>query len=343
MGCDDRGTYKETETQTPGVETIDVGGYPNGIAVNETYMFVVLGAEHAGPDSLPEATGVESVVQVFNLDGTFVTEIVVDGGGHSMLATQDGDVLVAHFSAENSISVIDTDLLMVRTELGGNPPGNISLPDALSLSADGQYAYVGSNGLDGSGWLARIILEEDTVDENWKSSVAGGATSWVEADDIGLYLYANSWTGGTTQRKDAVTGADAGSLEVGEFPHSITFNQDQSFGYVAVTGGNDLVKIRLLDFTKEGSIPGPWDGLWGDPSNAVLSAEGNFLFVANHDMGYVAVLDINPASATYDTVVEIIQVGADPIFQTLTKDGDILFISNNGDGSISRVDVSQYR
>ena len=52
-----------------------------------------------------------------------------------------------------------------------------------------------------------------------------------------------------------------------------------------------------------------------------LSASGDYLFVANHALGAIGIIDIDPTSNTYDTAIDTRAVGADPIFMALSADG----------------------
>ena len=322
-------------------DTIETGSYPNGIAANAEHIFVVIGETHSNPNSLPLAAGQTSVVQVYSArDGSLVKEIPVPGGGHSLRMMRNGEKLyVAHFSMDHLVTAISTSTLEVVASIGGLP--GIAVPDALSISHDDRYVYVGNNGLN-TGWISRIDTVSDTVDPGWRVTVEGGYTCWVETSPILDVLYANSWTGGTVQRKDITSQSSETTMAVGDFPHAVALDPTGTFVYAFVSGGNAVRKLdgQTLDVITE--VPGPYAGLWGGPVSGLISASGRHIFVANHAAGSVAVLDIDPASATYDTVVGVRTVGADPIFQALSADGTRLFVANNESSTISVIDVSEF-
>ncbi len=323
--------------------TITTREFPNGIAVDDQYIYVVIGEPHSGPNSQPLAAGSESVVQVFALDdGALVQEIAVAGGGHSLRMTPDGEkIYVAHFSLDQRVTAISTASLEVVAEIGGPLQGDISVPDALAISGDGQWVYVGNNGLN-TGWISRIATATDTSDAGWRVDVEGGYTCWVEVSKDPDILYANSWTGGTVQRKSVGTQTSEVSTGVGDFPHSITVTPDGQYLYAMVSGGNRVAKLDAMTLEEIAEIPGPYLGKWGGPVTGVLSASGDHIFVANHALGSVAVLDIDPGSPTYDTVVDTLDVGANPIFQALTPDGTRLVVANNESATLSILDVSSW-
>ena len=322
---------------------IVVASYPNGIAADDRYIYVAIGEPHTGPDSMPIAAGSRSLVQVYSaLDGSLVREIDVPGGGHSLRLTPDGSELyVAHFTLDQVVTAISTATLDVIATIGGPLQPNISVPDALSISPDGRYVYVGNNGLD-SAWVSRIDTTTHSSEGGWRIDVTGGYLCWVEVSAAGDVLYANSWTGGTVQRKLVATEQPDGMVAVGAFPHAVVLEPSGAYLYALVSAGNRVVKLNAETLAEVAEIAGPWGGFWGGPVTGALSASGAHLFVANHALGAVAVIDIDPESDGYDTVVGTMLVGASPIFMALSADGTRLFAANNESSTISVVDVSSF-
>jgi DNA-binding beta-propeller fold protein YncE len=324
--------------------TIDVGKYPNGIVADDRHIYVVIGEAHTGPDSMPTAAGSRSFVRVYSAsDGTLVKSIDVAGGGHSMRMTPDGaELYIAHFTLDQLVTVISTATLEVSTTIGGPLQTDISVPDALSISADGRYVYVGNNGLN-SAWISRIDTATHKVDPGWRVDVTGGYLCWVEVSQSGDVVYANSWTGGTVQRKIVASQQADGVTSVGDYPHAVVLEPSGAYLYALVSGGNRLTKLDAASLEEVGQVHGPWGGtLWGGPVSGVLSSSGKSMFVANHAVGGVGVVDIDPESPTYDTATAQFSVGADPIFMALSSDGGRLFVANNESGTISVVDVTAF-
>lgn len=331
-----------TDRQT---KTISTELYPNGIGVSNTHVYLVLGEPHTNPASVPVAAGTTSKVKVFDLEGEFVTDIEVPGGGHSLRMTPDGKyAYIAHFSLDNVVSVISTETNTLITTVGGLNQTAILVPDAISISPNGDYVYVACNGPNSVGWISRISVSTNEVDSNWKLPVTYGFTCWVEAHPVSNHVYANSWTGGSVQLNDISSQQQIASVEVGDFPHAIVFNSDGSHLYALVSGGNKVLKVNATDLQIISEIPGPdlWLNFWGGPISGVLSKSGNFIFIANHGMGAVAVLDVNPSSSAYEKVVDIFKVGDDPIFQAVSRDGKTLYVANNGDGTFSIIPIDKY-
>lgn len=340
------GTHSGLQAPDPSTdppERIETRPYPNGIAVDSDHVYVVIGEPHSDPSSLPLAPGQESVVQVFSTaSGELVDEIEVAAGGHSLILTPDGDKLyVAHYSLDNRVTAISVPDLEVTGEIGGLLQLDIVVPDALSASPDGRWVYVGNNGLSGA-WISRIDPATDRVDRGWRAEVSDGFVCWVSAGvgAVAGSVYANSWTGGSVQRLDAATGEPLASAEVGALPHAMTLDPTGTSLYALVSGGNQVLRLDATTLEEQARVEGPWLGLWGGPVSGTLSASGRHLFVANHALGQIAVVDVDPASAERDTVVATLPVDPDPIFSALSPDGTRLYVANNAGASITILDVS---
>ncbi len=322
--------------------TISTPSYPNGIGASNSNIYVVIGEPHAGPNSTPVSAGTTKSVEVYDFSGNHITSISVAGGGHGLRVTPDkSKVYIAHFSLDHQVTAISTSSNSVISTISSAI--NLPVPDAISISPDGTYAYVGCNN-GSSGFLSRILISNNTIDAGWQKTVNGGYTCWVEnhPGTSHAYVYTNSWTGSDIQRKE-VSGTGDVSITLGSYPHAICFDKNGDHIYALVSGANIVRKIRVSDFTVLQDISGPWAGNWGGPVGAVLSLNGNYMYITNHELGYVAILDVNSGSSTYDQVVKTVQVGTHPIFLTISPDGNKLFVANNGNSTISIIDVTNYK
>jgi len=322
------------------IPTLD---FPNGIAVTEDHVFVVIGEEHTNPGSVPVAAGTRSVVQVFAVtDGRWVKDIDVPAGGHAMRLTPDGsEIYVAHFSMDRVVSAISTSTLEVVVEIGGGPQMDILVVDSVAVSEDGAWVYVASNGQN-TAHISRIATADHAVDTGWRIPVVGGYTCWVEGSPEPGVLYTNSWTGGTVQRKLIDTQSPDGTAAVGDYPHAVIIDPTGAFVYALVSGGNTVVKLEASTMTEISRLVGPYFGFWGGPVSGVWSKSKKTAFIVNYGVDSVAAIDLDPESGTYETSIGTFDVGAGPIFAALSPDGETLYVANNSGSTISVVDVSGY-
>ena len=330
----------ETDGAVDMPERISVGQFPNGIAANSQNVFVVRGSRHGGVTPFPAPAGELGSVEVFSaLNGSLIKSIDVPAGGHALRMTPDGsEIYVAHFSMDRIVTSISTDSLEVSASIGGQQQFQLGVPDSLAISSDGRHVYVGSNGHNDTAWISRIDTATHALDPDWRVDVAGGNVCWVEV--VGDAIYANSWTGGTVQRMSISAERLDASHKVGDFPHAVAPVGDVL--YALVSGGNRVVKLDSTTLGEMSEIVGPWAGNWGGPVSAQLSLSQRSLFVANHAMNGVAVIDVDPSSSSYESVTNTILVEDDPIFMALSENGETLYVANNESSTISIVDVSAY-
>lgn len=76
-----------------------------------------------------------------------------------------------------------------------------------------------------------------------------------------------------------------------------------------------------------------------EPRGLVVSPDGSVLYVANSGSDSVSVIDTNPASGTYNTVLATIPVGDYPIGLALSPDGSRLYVGNAGSDNVSIINT----
>lgn len=77
-----------------------------------------------------------------------------------------------------------------------------------------------------------------------------------------------------------------------------------------------------------------------EPRGLVASPDGSRLYVANAGSDNVSIIDTNPASGTYNTVIATIPVGDYPIGVAISPDGASLYVGNAYDDSVSVIDTT---
>lgn len=62
---------------------------------------------------------------------------------------------------------------------------------------------------------------------------------------------------------------------------------------------------------------------------------GQLAFVTLRDLAEVAVIDTNPASTSFHTVIDTLETGPNPRGAVVTPDGQKLYVGNQGDNIVS--------
>jgi YVTN family beta-propeller protein len=77
------------------------------------------------------------------------------------------------------------------------------------------------------------------------------------------------------------------------------------------------------------------------PYSATLSPDGKRLYVTNFAGSVVTIIDTDPSSANYQTVISNVPVSINPYFSAISADGDRLYVTNaTGGVSIINTDTS---
>ena len=165
----------------------------------------------------------------------------------------------------------------------------------------------------------------------------GSGPTHVAVSDTRAYV-ANT-TDGTVSVIDTSTNTVIATVEVGEEPGAIAVRGDRV--YVANYVSGTVSVIDATNNTVAATIP------VGDrPVGIAPTPDGTKVYVRNgYDVGTVTVIDTNPTSATYNTVIRTIQVGTAPTvpqsYIVVTPDSRFVYVTHAGDeGTIAVIDTA---
>ncbi len=134
----------------------------------------------------------------------------------------------------------------------------------------------------------------------------------------------------TTVIDDVISSIAAGSTK------SVVISADGALCYAVGTEGDVVIPVGIEDEFTHPSIP-----VGDQPVAIVINPGGDLAYVANFNSGNVSVIDVDPASPTFHTVVETIVVGINPIDVAIAPDGGRLAVANAGSNDVSIVDTDE--
>ncbi len=126
------------------------------------------------------------------------------------------------------------------------------------------------------------------------------------------------------------------NITVGSSAKSVVISGDGALCYAVGTDGDVVIPVGIEDEFTYPSIP-----VGDQPVAIVLHPSGTFGYVANFNSGTVSVLDVDPDSPAFNTVVGTIVVGTNPIDVAVAPDGDRLAVANAGSNDVSLVDTDE--
>ncbi|MCH7697904.1 MAG: hypothetical protein IH865_03045 [Chloroflexi bacterium] len=299
-----------TETE---IARIPVGTRPIGIVARPDGQKVYVGNSDSNSVSVID-TGSNTVIK---------TITGIDNPMGEMVASQDGSRVYVG-SGSNHIFEIDTATDTVVTSFSQAFHGP---PVGLALSQDGQFLYATSSWAPTSG-ISKIRLSD-------KAFVATRSGPPIQNNGpIGLTLYHNderllvAMCGFSFDfNKDVCNGAgpvpfvelNASDLSVRRTLtdpafgalNAIEVTDDETRAYVIDSTHGDVIHvIDLVSFTRVAGVP------MGSHPRAITKASfgpgKEFLYAADSDHAWLAKIDANPTTATYNTVVGTTPVGTYP-------------------------------
>jgi len=242
----------------------------------------------------------------------------------------------------------------LSVQVGMNPLGSVLTPDGKYLittnddERDGGTAPNGSSSLpaalnNGSavvnqGAYSVSVLDTATMKVVSQINTAGRFFIGLQAAGSGPYTVYASGGGDNDIKVFSVTAAGAISLSKKIVISPIT-PSTQGFvsNYSVPQGFNPTAKPSGFNGSTRNS-----DGSFTTggakitfPAGSALSPGGRFLYVACNGDNSLAVIDINPNSSTFQTVVRQVPVGYFPYGVSVSRDGSRVLVSNSG--------VTQYK
>ncbi len=203
----------------------------------------------------------------------------------------------------------------------------ISLPDEpveTDFSPDGNIAWVS---LYNSSKVLMIDTEAGTITG---SVAAGRIPKEIAVSPDGKWVYVANWESNTVTVIDAEARARLKEISMYATPRGICFSLEGDKAYVCVMGGNTIAEIDVT----AGHVVSRQIYCGENPRHAVLSPDGNTIYVSNNIPGTVTVLD-----RLSGTVKATIKVGNKARTIAITPDGNYLFVCNYDDGTVGCVDL----
>ncbi len=123
------------------------------------------------------------------------------------------------------------------------------------------------------------------------------------------------------------------NVGVGSSAKSVVISADGALCYTVSTEGDVIVPVDI-----EGQSTFPAIPVGDQPVAIVMHPAGKLAYVANFNSGTVSVIDTDPTSPTFHSVVQTITVGTGPIDLAVSPDGDRVVVANATSNDLSIID-----
>jgi len=277
----------------------------------------------------------------------------------SVDASDNGLVFAQNMMYRHSMTVYDSAGTLVKSipdtvDLGqlGVPGGQIvqGAPVEAAFTPDSRYVYVSNYSMYGPGqgpegsdtctpssarsagdtpsYVYRVDTATLAVDQAIR---VGLVPKYVAVSPDGKYVLVTDWCSWDLQIIDAAQAKVVATLPMnGEYPRGIAVSPDSKTAYVAIMGGDNVVKVDLTSLTVTGSFT-----VGSNPRHVVMDPAGSYLYVSLNSPGDVVKVDLAD-----DTVVATTHTGEECRSLAISTDGRSLYVVNYQSDTISKLRAS---
>jgi len=272
----------------------------------------------------------------------------------SVAASGTGYVTAQNMMYSHTITVYDANRVkLVKTiadsvdlaKLGHPKYGRAQgAPVEAAFSPDGRYAYVSNYSMYGPGFgregsdsctpstgvdrsfLYRVDMKRLEIDGAYP---VGSVPKVVAVTPDDNYILVSNWCSWDLSVVPTKLGQDVKRIPIGPYPRGIAVAPDSSAAYIAVMGGNELVRLNLKNWQTTRI------GVGAGPRAIMIEPEGRYAFVSLNAEGVVAKLDLQTGA-----LKSKVSTGQAPRSLALAADGKALFVANYKSGTVTKLRTS---
>ncbi len=273
----------------------------------------------------------------------------------SVASSGNGYVTAQNMMYRHSVTVYDARTLKlvrtipdsVRLARLGYPqyPGVVrGAPVEAAFSSDGRYGYVSNYSMYGPGFgpegsdectpssgtdrsfAYRIDMETLKVDRAYH---VGAVPKVVATTPDDRFVLVSNWCTWDLSVISTKKGREVRRIPIGPYPRGIAVSPQGNAAYVAVMGGNELIRVDLRKWTTSRV------GIGAGPRALAFSPNDRYIYATLNAEGRVAKLDLRNG-----TVVHKVATGSAPRSMALSSDGRALYVVNYESGTVTKLRAS---
>jgi YVTN family beta-propeller protein len=259
---------------------------------------------------------------------------------HSMTVYNSAGTMVATISDRVNLSQLG---IPGGPTVQGAPVEAAFTPDARDVYVSNYSMYGPGQGPEGSdtctpasaraagdtpSYVYRVDTKTLTIDQ---AIQVGFVPKYVAVTPDGKYVLVTDWCSWDLRIIDIAQGQVVATLPMnGSYPRGIAVSPDSTTAYVAIMGGNNVVKVDLTTLKVVGSFP-----VGENPRHLVMDPAGEFLYASLNAPGEVVKVDL-----ANDQVVASAHTGVDCRSLAISTDGRSLYVVNYTSNTISKLRAS---
>lgn len=238
------------------------------------------------------------------------------------------------------LATIPDSVVLAKFGYKGHPGTSQGAPVEGAFSPDAKYEYVtnysmygagfGPEGMDtctpDSGYDRSFVYRIKTG--SWKIDQVyevGSVPKVVQATADGKYVLVSNWCSWDLSVISTAKGRVVRTIPIGAYPRGIAISPKGNAAYVAVMGGDNLVRVDLKSW-KTRSI-----GIGSGPRAIEFAPNDRYIYATLNAEGTVAKLDLRTGN------VDKVATGQAPRSLTMSSDGKAIYVVNYESASVSKI------
>jgi YVTN family beta-propeller protein len=275
----------------------------------------------------------------------------------SVVSSGTGLVFAQNMMYRHSVTVYDARTLELRKTIPdavrladfgvkGHPGTVQGAPVEAAFSPDGKYAYVSNYSMYGTGFgpegddectpasdyddsfVYRISLETLEIDDAYR---VGSVPKVVAVTPDGRFVLVANWCTWDLSVISTKAGREVRRVPMGEYPRGVTVSPRGNAAYVAIMGGDYLVRVDLRTWATS-RIP-----IGSGPRALEIDRPGRRIYSTLNMEGRVAKLDLRTGRVTKVTT------GERPRSLAIAADGRAIYVVNYESGTLSKLRTSDMK
>jgi DNA-binding beta-propeller fold protein YncE len=245
------------------------------------------------------------------------------------------------------VKTISDAVNLRRLGYPSHPGTSRGAPVEAAFSPDGRYAYVSnysmygptfgaegsddctpSSGYDDS-FVYRIDMERLKIDAAYE---VGAVPKVVAVTPDHKYVLVSNWCTWDLSVISTKKGREVKRVSIGAYPRGIAVSPKGNAAYVAVMGGNEVIRVDLRRWTTSRFPVG------AGPRAAEFHPSDRYIFVSLNAEGRVAKLDLKTGA-----VRAKVATGSAPRSLALAADGRALYVVNYESGTVTKLRTSDMK
>ena len=275
----------------------------------------------------------------------------------SVVSSGTGLIFAQNMMYRHSVTAYDAKTLELRKTISdsvnladfgykGHPGTVQGAPVEAAFSRDGKYGYVSNYSMYGAGFgpegddectpssgyddsfVYRIGLETLEIDDAYR---VGSVPKVVAATPDGRYVLVANWCTWDLSVISTKKGREVRRIPMGEYPRGVAVSPHGDAAYVAIMGGDYLVRVDL-DTWETSTVP-----IGSGPRALEIDKSGRRIYATLNMEGRVAKLDLRTGRVTKVTT------GERPRSLAIAADGKAVYVVNYESGTVTKLRTSDMK